>query len=561
MSETKPQTAGTTAPAALLAQEGEVERHRRERKEKWLGYATIALEGLLSLLLLVSLLLVILGVVSNPNALKGTWLSIPGEAFLHLQARGFSPSHLFVTLVVEAGLIALFLSRNKQGLRVVFGLVLAGLVVISAGGSLLDPKVLWGWVLAALPALMVVHHGLYLGLMKPRFITDEHRAQMATVSHLKELVEANDRYYSPSNIALRYGLPAMAIFAIGAAVFHYLNPVTDWALGTTLRNETGGVWIVETTLVAARFGAAGAYVYVLLYLGQRGFRHDITSGSALWCAVTLALGPLFAGVFAKIWMGPQPPDAALPAGWTTQALYFLVGLSPRHIARLMEQLVRRLTQEPGKAMPADRTMPLILIRGITPPVEERLIEEGVFDVAGLAKADPLRLHRNTNFDKHQILAWIDSALLMHALPESWDELEPRGVRGATDLSWYARLDEKKAAVSLQALAREPLTVELLRDAAQRLDVDVQVERIRMLRQLGVHELGERGTPPTTPPALASPDPLRTAIEGLTATLQHAATRLPTQPPAAPAPAPQPDTASAAQPGTAPAAPGTVERTE
>jgi hypothetical protein len=55
--------------------------------------------------------------------------------------------------------------------------------------------------------------------------------------------------------------------------------------------------------------------------------------------------------------------------------------------------------------------------------EERLIEEGVTDVANLANANPYRLRRNTRFDKRQFISWIDEALLMTYLPNAWLALE------------------------------------------------------------------------------------------------------------------------------------------
>lgn len=382
----------------------------------------------------------------------------------------------------------LFLKKESEGVRAVLGLVLGGLIFIGLGGHMLSRQTLWGWMLAALPAMLVVHHGLYLGRIKPRFLPDEMKHLPEKVGldryNLKDLVEANDRYFNASNIALRYGLPALTLFAICATLFHSLNPMTPWALERVLAGAEGKPWISATTLEAARFGAAGAYVYVLLYLGQRGFRHDISSGSALWCAVTLGLGPVLAAVFSKVWLGEAGAAmAGESAGWATRALYFGVGLSPRHLAQQISRLVQRVVTDPSQGSFQDRVIPLRMIRGITAQIEERLGEEGIHDAVGMAMTDPMRLQRNTNFDKHQILAWIDSALLIHALPEAWEALERKGIRGARDLIWYTYDSGPEADAGFKQLANEVLDENLLRGVAWRLAQDAQVQRVHLLYQL------------------------------------------------------------------------------
>ncbi|WNG47597.1 hypothetical protein F0U60_28335 [Archangium minus] len=467
-------------------------------------------------------MLIILSIFVPPELRIPTSVGTAIEFIRGLMGLGvITPSRLFLGLLVTGSIAMLLLFKDNQGLRLVLGLVVGGLTVIGVGGNLLDPQVVWGWTLAALPALLVVNHGLYLALIKPRFITEEVRQKVVQPQgQLKELFDSSDRYFSSTNIALRYGLSALVIFAIGTIIFFCLNPVTDWALNTTLlKNDKE--WITYPTLEAARFGAVGAYVYVLLYLGQRGFRHDITSGAAFWCAVTLALGPIFSAVFSKVWL-PQGPQGA--TNWTTQAMYFVVGLSPRHIAKFVEQLARRLTLDPGKQPPPDRTTPLTTIRGITPQVEERLIEEGIFDTASLATADPLRLQRATHFDKHQILGWIDAAILVHTLPDSWSDLEKKGIRGATDLVWYVQQPGGSTGVGLAALASSPLTRGLLEDICRRLEADVQVQRILLLEKLTAKELAVEETRETekNPGSAQQSPPSELAVDSLAKALMRTA---------------------------------------
>ncbi|HLL06810.1 MAG TPA: hypothetical protein VK539_39920 [Myxococcaceae bacterium] len=434
----------------------------------------------------------------------------PEAEALHAKLRGAdgrnSPG-IFLIIVTLGTLALLFVQRERQGVRAVLGLVVGGVLVVGLAGNMLPQATLWGWVFAALPAVLVVHHGLYLGLIKPRVVSREMMESKESASltqprfraNFKEMVEAQDRYFNAGNIALRFGMPALAIFTIGAVIFHGLTPLTPWSLETLLLDTTSipaKEWITYSTMEAARLGAAGSYVYVLLYLGQRGFRHDITSGAALWCAVTLTLGPLMAAAVSKIWVAGAGVAAGGDTGWTTQALYFGIGMSPRHVAQFVARTAQRIMSDQSRFVPPDRSVPLAMIRGITPQIEERLGEEGVQDVVGLAMADPLRLQRGTNFDKHQILGWIDMAILAHALPESWQDLEKKGLRGARDLTWYVTEATPEKEAGLAKLASEELDVVVLKNVAQRLAQDAQAQRILLLYQLvGESEPRDERQPP------------------------------------------------------------------
>ncbi len=91
-------------------------------------------------------------------------------------------------------------------------------------------------------------------------------------------------------------------------------------------------------------------------------------------------------------------------------------------------------------------------------------------------ANPIRLLRNTPFDKRQIVAWIDEALLMVFLPKSWDALEEHSITGAIDLAWECVQNEGAApSPELTELATAcHLTPVLLNDVANRLYEDAQV---------------------------------------------------------------------------------------
>jgi hypothetical protein len=144
------------------------------------------------------------------------------------------------------------------------------------------------------------------------------------------------------------------------------------------------------------------------------------------------VGPVLACAISHFARGDLPQTE--PDSTSNELLYFAAGLAPRHVASFVEETIRRVWVSPSTATAATpRTIPVTQVRGVTTGIAERLAEEGIFDLYGLANADPLRLIRNTNFDKRQIISWIDEAILITVLPEQWQALEKEGFTGAIDL--------------------------------------------------------------------------------------------------------------------------------
>lgn len=284
------------------------------------------------------------------------------------------------------------------------------------------------WALGVLPAVIILQHAIYLHFYRRRFST-----QATTLGSgmgflepaLKSARRSEAKEFGLPILALRYGVPALLIALLDMAWFYFLADPPG---------------LIEPFEVPMRLGALGAYVYVLMNLGQRNFRRDITSAVAVWCAVTLALGPVLAGVLN--YLGVPGPTAPKPDSFTfgSAMLYFLAGLAPRYVASAIEESARRLLSSGGTTAVAPRTLPLTKIRGITPDIETRLGEEGIFDVYGLAMVSPNRLLRNTSFDARLIISWIDEALLMY-YASFWEALENDGLTGAIDVAWYYDADD------------------------------------------------------------------------------------------------------------------------
>ena len=250
----------------------------------------------------------------------------------------------------------------------------------------------------------------------------------------------------------------MLVAIVGVSLIHVLR-----ALPASL------AWINLPTTDGVIAGALGAYLYCVFQLGQRNFQHDISSGLAVWSAVQLATGPIVGGAILYAWRGGEPAPSL-----SILAVPFLAGFAQRLLADAAQGMARRLWG--GANVQAPRTLSLTAIRGIDDRVQERLNEEGIFDVYTLAMANPIRLLRNTPFDKRQIVAWIDEALLMVFLPKSWEVLEDHSITGAIDLAWE-RVEVQGAGPSpeLTNLASEcHLSPGLLNDVATRLYEDAQV---------------------------------------------------------------------------------------
>jgi hypothetical protein len=343
--------------------------------------------------------------------------------------------------------------------------VSAGKAAVEGGG--------WGYVLAALPAVLIGRHAAFLrnvryrglvgfnelgdrlhggGFDEDKFLPVFRRARSALA-----------RDFAPDAIAIRYGLPAILAFITGVIVFRVLGPDAN-LLDAQAR-------------VGAQYAAVGAYVYVLLYLGQRSFQRDITTGAATWAAVTLSLGPILGAIIALVWKKTNGSNDDFQV--SDRALFFVAGLAPRQMALAVQEAVRRLwLTRPGTTNVSVNTLPLGEIRGIGPEIDERLAEENIRDVYALAMADPLRLYRNTAFDKRQVLAWMDEALLLTFCPEHARDLQKAGISGAIDLGSCKGKPERIKALAVKIDVKED---DLTGFVTQLYD-DAQVELVWALYQ-------------------------------------------------------------------------------
>src|SRR6266571_4863837 len=298
----------------------------------------------------------------------------------------------------------------------------------------------WQWIVGLLPMLLVGYQIFFLWLYAPKESDSNQENRSGAMSFVPK--ESYDRarqamnsHFGLKTLFVRYGLPAVLLGIAGIVFVDVLvDPEHFFSLWMKITGEEPVKHPnISQILLVVRLGAAGAYVYVLLELGRRTFRHDVTGASAMWCLVTMVLGPVLAGTVAVLWRMEGPSDG----WWGTGVVLFFAGFAPRRVIAAIEQAAVQLLKIGSTAgVVVSRQTPLNNIRGISAQIEERLSEEGILDVNSLSTAEPVRLVRNTSFDLRQILAWIDEAILIVAVPKSWQTCEEEGIRGAIDLVWY-----------------------------------------------------------------------------------------------------------------------------
>jgi hypothetical protein len=229
---------------------------------------------------------------------------------------------------------------------------------------------------------------------------------------------------TPTSFATQFAVPGLLLLIVGFGVIALAT--NDHAVANNALGPNTGVGV----RLALKWGAAGAYTYVLFTFGARMFRNDLTVGAATWAIITLITGPTLAVVLALGWN----ITADSHAGWQSAIVLFFAGLAPSQVMNIIESAALKLLK-PSSDDNTSKLTPLTTLRGVSPALGLRLREENIEDVTGLAYADPIRLIQALPYDLRQVVEWIDQAHLAVALPEQHEKLLQRGVTGAIDLAW------------------------------------------------------------------------------------------------------------------------------
>lgn len=361
----------------------------------------------------------------------------------------------------------------------------------------------WGWILILLPSFVVLQHAFYLRLVKRRAVPEAPGANSARMpwqgpGNFGSLISLWELHFRPETLLLRFGLPAILLTFVG--LMHFGIFIGGWRADILGWANTGSQPLAQmgAERLSGLLGLAGAYTFVLIYLGTRALRADLTGGGAIWCVVTLVLGPglaLLAGKAIKLENGD---------GFAQAALCFTAGMAPRRVVGWIVDSTQKFMGNAGISKAMLNNKDLLVIRGVTPGIAARLEEEGIEDAYALAMAEPYRLFRNTAYAPRQVLAWMDEALLHYYLPDTAEELvRKKGITGAIDLAHLGLLAEHQDGSSAMAAIQdlEPLLGGKPQSAmlVRRLAEDQQVARVwRLYNLLDAH--GEANSTSDVPPA-------------------------------------------------------------
>lgn len=417
---------------------------------------------------------------------------------------------LLLILILFLSLIWRLIKKKPMRLshieaNLVLAIIVLGFVLVMMGAQV---NVRWRLIVGLLPAVLVVYQAFFLWLYQPK----ENKQQESDKWERDLLKDSQERaasvvgsQFGLRTLFIRYGFPAVLLGVAGIVILNVLIEPNLFLMLINVQNPEAIVPIVGENapriLLGIKLGAVGAYTYVLLELGRRTFRHDITGTSAMWCLVTLVLGPVLAATVAVLWRMEEPKDSEW---WAAGVVLFFTGFAPRRVIAAIAQAATELLKIGGAgAVVQSRLMPLTRVRGISPQIEERLSEEGIIDVNSLAEAEPIRLVRNTSFDMRQILSWIDEAILIETLPKGWEAIEEQGITGAIDLASYSKqleflkngaVDTERISAAITELAdKANLSATSLAHSIQRLSEDSQVRYVWALYSSFTEYAGGTGT--------------------------------------------------------------------
>jgi hypothetical protein len=268
--------------------------------------------------------------------------------------------------------------------------------------------------------------------------------------------------HNPTSFATQFAVPGLLLLLVGFGVM---------ALAYGYPDSNNPMAFNPLVGRGLRWGAAGAYCYVLFTFGARSFRNDLTVGAATWAIITLITGPTLAVVLALAWKMKAPSEEL--ADWQGAVVLFFAGVAPRRVMSIIESVALRFLQG-SSDVSTSKLVPLTTLRGISPDLALRLREENIEDVVGLAYADPIRLVQALPYDLRQVVEWIDQAQLAVGLPDQYETLTQRGVTGAIDLGWrwlQACADANPRKPVIEHLPEVP---QRFKDLAQATDVEARL---------------------------------------------------------------------------------------
>lgn len=267
--------------------------------------------------------------------------------------------------------------------------------------------------------------------------------------------------------------------------------------GDASLNEYFGKVVVQ--MAPAAVAVVTAYLFMAFQLARRYHRSDITPG-AFWEVLKRLLVVFLLGLVGSILLGADgKPGAdgnvltqAVAIGTRAAAIAFgiLAGIFPEGTLVTLVRAAQSWVQKKlsGNDIQVDLAQglqqkhPLFFLDDLDQWEAERLIEEGIIGIQGMANADIDHLLIWTPFPTRQIVDWVDQAILFLAAGADPDIqyvkiFRQLGLRGASDLLDATRDEEgkRKVMAAAQALQKPPAEDPILLAEIAALRVQRQVK--------------------------------------------------------------------------------------
>jgi hypothetical protein len=269
---------------------------------------------------------------------------------------------------------------------------------------LIGMKILIGTVIVASLPLIAIHQHLCFGWQarKGQIVS---RLPDESISFYRATFCPKSNFSNSAGFAkeydLRYGRKLFC-FPVGlfAATLIFLACLAvSWVFLHGWSGENDG------TARIAIFSLAGAYVWITYDLIIRARQNDIrpsnVNRATLRLLISLPFGLAISSVPTASWVAPG-----------MSALAFFVGAFPTNtILKIMRRTARFGRLKLDASSTGNNVQQLLKIDGITVPIAERFIDEGVITNLQLAYADPVALTIKTGMDFSFILLCCAQALV------------------------------------------------------------------------------------------------------------------------------------------------------
>ena len=296
----------------------------------------------------------------------------------------------------------------------------------------LTEPTLWAFLLQAtvflffIPASYIAYRWVRAPLKRDR--VKQSLSQLG-IDQTKELEEIMVGEYRPKHYVWPLFLVCILMFFVFASTHSYVIQLGLW---TGVFEEVINIFDVDIFPRAILKGRIlfwswlGAYIYSFHLIWRRFLAYDLTPSVYIFIAQRLALA-FAVGAIVGVGMGTFSTAAGVPFDVnmaTVSIVAFFIGFFPEQGLNWIAATAKKTLGQRGGIAKETR---LSEIEGLSIWHQGRLRQEGIENVQNLATADVPALVIGTPFTVHQIVDWVDQAILLaYASQEQFEALEKGG---------------------------------------------------------------------------------------------------------------------------------------